>query len=44
VFNTYREAKGTYKENFDIANLAAGMYVLNVQAQGENMVRRIVKR
>jgi hypothetical protein len=44
VFTNYREANGYYKENVDISNLAAGMYVLNVQAQGENMVRRIVKR
>lgn len=44
VFANSREANGSYKESFDISSLAAGMYVLNVQAQGENMVRRMVKR
>ncbi|MGE0635232.1 MAG: T9SS type A sorting domain-containing protein [Bacteroidia bacterium] len=44
VFANSREANGNYKENIDISNLAAGMYILNVQAQGENMVRRMVKR
>jgi len=44
VFANSREVNGNYKESFDIANLAAGVYVLTVQAQGENMVRRMVKR
>jgi hypothetical protein len=44
VFANSRHANGNYKESFDISNLAAGVYVLTVQAQSENMVRRMVKR
>ena len=44
VFTANREAAGHYKENFDVTKLAAGMYMLNVQASGENLFRRILKR